>query len=327
MTRRLRRTAALLCAAVAASTALSGCGLSTGFALPLDVLPGSIPAVPELKGVSITVGSKDFTEQIILGHIAEFALAAAGANINDLTNIQGSNSARQALINGDVDVQWEYTGTAWVSYQGNTDPIADEQKQYEAVRDADTKNGLAWLDYSPLNNTYAFAMNEKVAKELNITTMSQMAEVIKKDPGKGIFCLETEFVSRTDGFPGVKKAYGFDVPPGNVKNFGTGAVYQATGTGSCNFGEVFTTDGRILALNLTVLEDDKKFFPQYNVAPVVRQEFLDAHPQIRQVLEPIAKKLDNKSMQELGAKVDVDGSDPVLVARDWLVKEGFIKLP
>ena len=288
-----KRLLALACAAATGAATLTGCGLNSSFALPLDILPGTLPA-HALDGVKLVVGSKDFTEEIILGHIAEFALAASGADIEDLNNIQGSNSARNALVNGDVDLYYDYTGTGWINYLGNDKPIADQQKQYEAMRDADAKNGLVWLPYSPLNDTYAFAMSPQVAAKLKIKTVSQMADLIKKDPSKGVFCLETEFASRNDGFPGVKKAYGFDVPAANVKNFGTGAVYAATASGSCNFGEVFTTDGRIRALHLTVLDDDKKFFPQYNVAPVVRKPVLDAHPAIATVFDPDRAEADQR---------------------------------
>ncbi len=320
---RARRLTAL----AAVCGLLSSCGLDSSFALPLDVLPGSIQAQPDLAGARVVVGSKDFTEQIILGHITEFALAAAGADVVDLTNIQGSNSSRQALLSGDTDVQWEYTGTAWISYFGETTPIPDERAQYEAVRDRDSANGLTWLDYAPLNNTYAFAVTRADAQRLGVTTVSQLAQVIREDPAQGVFCLETEFISRDDGFPGVQRAYDFQVPPANVKIFGAGAVYQALANGACTIGEVTSTDGRALALDLAVLADDRKFFPQYNAAPVVRDDFLAAHPGVRGVLAPVAERLDNPTMQRLSATVDVDGADPVEVARDWLVREGFIRLP
>jgi osmoprotectant transport system substrate-binding protein len=87
---------------------------------------------------------------------------------------------------------------------------------------------------------------------------------------------------------------------------------------------VFTTDGRILALNLVVLEDDKRFFPQYNATITLRKEFNEAHPQVAQVMAPILKKLDNDTMRKLNAEVDVDGRDPAVVARDWLAREGFV---
>ncbi|WP_447002529.1 glycine betaine ABC transporter substrate-binding protein [Saccharothrix isguenensis] len=315
-------------AAAAAVLLTSACGLESSFALPFEVAPGSIQPVPELAGVDIAVGSKDFTENQVLGYIAEVALVAAGAEVRDMTNIQGSNSARQALLTGDVDLSWDYTGTGWISYLGNTDPIPDAQAQYEAVRDADlARNGLVWLDYSAIDNTYAFAVTEEFAQANNLRTTSDMAALISASPDKGVFCLETEFVSRNDGFPGVARAYGFDPGAVEVKTFGTGTIYTATSIGLCNFGEVFTTDGRIVALNLVVLEDDKNFFPRYNAAIVLREDFHTAHPQVEEVLAPVVAKLDNDTIRALNAEVDVDGRDPAAVARDWLVSEGFVSLP
>ncbi|ONI84078.1 glycine/betaine ABC transporter substrate-binding protein [Actinosynnema sp. ALI-1.44] len=319
------RTRTRLTALLATAGLLAGCGLETTYALPFEVGPGSITPAAELSGVDIAVGSKDFTENIVLGYITEVALTAAGAEIRDMTNIQGSNSSRQALLTGDIDVSWDYTGTGWISYLGHTDPIPEEKAQYEAVRDADlAKNNLVWLPYSKVNNTYAFAVTQDFARANNLKTTSDMVELIRQDPAKGVFCLETEFVSRSDGFPGVAKAYGFDARAVQVKVFGTGTIYTATSSGNCNFGEVFTTDGRILALNLVVLEDDKKFFPQYNAAPVLRKDFADAHPQVAQVLAPVVARLDNDTMRKLNAEVDVDGKDPAVVARDWLAREGFV---
>ncbi|WNV86307.1 glycine betaine ABC transporter substrate-binding protein [Umezawaea sp. Da 62-37] len=317
-------------AVLAAVTGLlaSGCGLETTFALPFDVAPGSIKPVPELDGVGVAVGSKDFTENQVLGYIAEVALTAAGAEVRDMTNIQGSNSSRQALLTGDIDLSWDYTGTGWISYLGNTDPVPDERAQYEAVRDADlAANGLRWLDYSAVNNTYAFAVTQEFARANNLKTTSDMAALVRDSPDKAVFCLETEFISRNDGFPGVAKTYGFDVGAVQVKTFGSGTIYTATSTGSCNFGEVFTTDGRILALDLVVLEDDKKFFPQYNATIVLRDEFEKAHPQVAKIMAPVVEKLDNDTIRKLNAEVDVNGHDPAVVARDWMVREGFVSLP
>lgn len=308
---------------VAVALAASGCGLSTNTGVPFTVTPGTITPVAGLRGVTITVGSKDFTEQILLGYMAELALSAAGANVRDLTNIQGSSNARLALLTGDIDVTWEYTGTGWINYLGNTDPIPDERAQYDAVRDADLQqNGLAWLPYSPLNNTYAFGTTRAYAEQHNLRSNSDMAAFLTENPDEAVFCVETEFASRQDGFPGVQAVYGF--PPTEVKTFGTGAIYSSIANGTCNFGEIFTTDGRIAGLDLAVLADDKKFFPQYNVCVVLRDEFRRQHPEIETIMQPIAAALTNEEMIELGKLVDVDGADPGVVAKDWMVAKGFI---
>jgi osmoprotectant transport system substrate-binding protein len=317
----MRRQAAAL--VTAAMLLLTGCGLSQNTAIPFTVTPGTITPVPALEDVTITVGSKDFTEQILVGYIAELALSAAGANVRDLTNIQGSSNSRLALINGDIDLTWEYTGTGWINYLGNTDPIPDERAQYEAVRDADlSQNGVRWLPYSQLNNTYAFGVTEAYAQEHNLRTTSDMTAFLQQNPDQAVFCVETEFASRQDGLPGVQAAYGF--PTTEVKTFGTGAIYAGIANGTCNFGEIFTTDGRIAGLNLRVLEDDRKFFPQYNICVVLREEFYQRYPEIEQVMQPVAMALTNDEMIELGKLVDVDGEDPGIVARDWMIAKGFI---
>ena len=324
----LRRAKAVLTvvAAVAclATTAACGLGTAAGYT-PSGELAGPVKDV-DLEGASLSVGSKNFTEQLILGKIAVILMKSAGAGVTDLTNIPGSASARYAQVDGQVDMEWEYTGTAWISYLGHTKPIPEEQKQYEAVRDEDLKeNGLVWLKPAPMNNTYGFATPTETLKKLGISKLSEIADL---PPDQRTFCVESEFKNRNDGFEPMLKKYGLqlgkDVPQGNVKTLATGAIYAATDKGECNFGEIFTTDGRIKALDLTVLEDDRAFFPKYNVATVFRKEVLDEHPELKDLFAPVSAKLDDKTLIELNAQVDVDGRDPVDVAHDWLQKEGFL---
>ena len=304
---------------------LGGCGLDVNTALPYRVLPGSIKADQALRGVEITVGSKDFTENILLGYLAEMALSAAGADVVDLTDLKGSQTARQALLTGEVDVTWEYTGTGWINYQGNELPVpGGEQAQYDATKKADRERfGVEWLAYSPLNDQYAFAVTEAYGAQHGLKTTSDLAAFLAKNPSEAVFCLETEFTSRQDGFPAAVRTYGLQ--PAEVKNFGIGTIYSAVAGGTCPVGEVFTTDGRIAAQKLRVLEDDRKAFPQYNVAPTVRAEFLARYPQVRGPLETVSRALTNEQMIELCRQVDVEGRDAGVVARDWMVTRGFIR--
>ena len=317
-------TAVTLCGVLAVS-----CGLESGGALPLSVEPGSIQPVPELEDVKITVGSKDFTEQVTLGYIIEFALSAAGAEVRDLTNIQGSNSTRDAQLDGQIDVTYEYTGTGWINYLGNEIPIPDPTAQFEAVRDEDLEsNGMVWVDPAPMNNTYALAMSRQTAEETGITTLSEYADLVNRDPAAATTCVETEFNVRQDGFPGMAAKYGFDPARANRQILQTGIIYQATADGTqCKFGEVFTTDGRIIALDLVLLEDDRQFFPKYNPAITMRKDFAEAHPQVAEVMAPISAALTNEEITDLNRRVDVEGEDPADVARDWLVQKGFVTLP
>lgn len=320
--RGARRTCLVLAGALVLA---SGCGLTSGSPMVDDVEPGSIGQGKPLDGADLTVTSKEFTEQLILGAIMGIAFQAAGASVLDRTGIQGSIGAREAVKSGDADGMYEYTGTAWITYLGNSEPITDPQKQWEAVRDADAKNGVTWLPPSTLNNTYALAMNQSNFKKYGTKTLSDVAALAKSDPGAVTVCVESEFANRADGLPGMEKAYGMSIPTGNVTQMDTGIIYTQVAKGTCTYGEVFTTDGRIKSMNLVVMADDKKFFPNYNVAPEINSKALKKYPAIAEVLDPITKKLNNTVAQTLNAKVDVDGEDPHQVALDWMKEEGFVK--
>ncbi|MFE0446292.1 glycine betaine ABC transporter substrate-binding protein [Streptomyces fungicidicus] len=318
-----RRTGPLLAAALLA--AASACGLTSGSPMVDDVKPGSIGKGKPLEGAKLTVTSKEFTEQLILGAIMGIAFQAAGAEVIDRTGIQGSVGSREAVVNGDADAAYEYTGTAWITYQGNSKPIPDPREQWRAVRDADVRNGVTWLAPSALNNTYALAMNQANYEKYRTRTLSEVAALAKSDPGAVTLCVEGEFANRADGLPGMEKAYGMNIPAANVTQMDTGIIYTQTAKGACTYGEVFTTDGRIKSMNLVVMKDDKKFFPNYNAAPTVNTDTLKKWPAIAEVLDPVTAKLDNTVAQDLNAKVDVDGEDPHQVALDWMVDEGFVK--
>ncbi|MCQ4083842.1 glycine betaine ABC transporter substrate-binding protein [Streptomyces sp. RB6PN25] len=310
---------------VALPAALCGCGLKSGEVIADAVGPGSIGKDQPLKGVTITVTSKNFSEQIILGEMMGLALKAAGAQVIDRTNIQGSIGARQAILKGTADAMYDYTGTAWITYLGHTRPIPDPQAQWRAVRGEDAHNGVTWLPPATLNNTYALGANQANQKKYGFTTLSDVAALSRSAPGAVTLCVENEFDVREDGLPGMEKAYGMKIPAANVKVTDSGIVYTQVANGSsCILGEVFTTDGRIPAKHLHVLADDKHFFPNYNAAPEINSAFLMKHPQLAAVLDPITKKLTTRNQQQLNAKVDVGGEDPRKVAKAWLVREGFI---
>ncbi|MCV7152990.1 glycine betaine ABC transporter substrate-binding protein [Mycolicibacterium pyrenivorans] len=309
-------------AAVACIVLACGCGLRSASGAVLAADPGTIQHYESLEGVPITVAAKDFTEQLILGNMLSTILSTAGADVTNLTNTPGSFGVRQALLNGDADISPEYTGTGWINYLGNEQPIKDEIAQWQAVNEADQANGLTWLPPAPLNNTYAFAIREDAAERLGVTRLSDLTNL---DRSELTFCVESEFASRNDGFVPMLQTYGLTrADLGNVATLDTGVIYTATADGVCNFGEVFTTDGRIPALNLRVLEDDKTFFPLYNLSEVIDSELLDAHPELEEIFAQLNPRLTNETMLALNAKVDNDGDDPALVARDWLIEQGLV---
>ncbi|MFJ2978681.1 glycine betaine ABC transporter substrate-binding protein [Curtobacterium sp. NPDC087082] len=329
-----RRVATATAVAGAAALVLTGCGLqpATSFVPAAD--PGSIQRIDDLPdGAHITVTSKNFTEQLVLGKIAVLAAKAAGFDVTDETNVPGSVAVRELMTSHGADFTYEYTGTAWLTFMGHSEGIPDKTEQWEAVKEEDAGNGLTWLEPAPMNNTYAFAVRDEAVSELgDIKTLSDITKLPVSDR---TFCVESEFNSRADGFKPMLKKYGLElggsgdngIPTKNVSILDTGTVYTATDRGKCNFGEVFTTDGRIKSLGLTVLEDDKGFFPAYNVAPVLDSATLKEYPQLEDVYDQISPKLTDAVLQELNRQVDVEGREPADVAFDWMVKEGFITKP
>jgi osmoprotectant transport system substrate-binding protein len=310
-----------------AALALTGCSVTTDSGgKDVSVGEGSIKKDDALAGQTIAVGSKEFTENIVLGHLTMLALKAAGANVTDKTNIKGSVNVRKAMLAGEVNTYWDYTGTGWITYLNHTDPIPDSKQQYEAVAKEDKeKNGVVWGSMAPANNTYALAIPEEKAKEWNLKTLSDLATFAKTNPGKATFCLEPEFASRNDGWAGMAKKYGIDLPAANRKVMDAGVVYSEVKKGqSCNFGEVYITDGRISNQKLLPLEDDKKFFPIYNPALTINKDTAAKYPSLAKLMEPIAAKLDNDTLRKLNERVDIKGEPVAQVTADWMKQEGFI---
>ncbi len=319
MSTRIALSAAL------ATFALAGCALgqdSSG-----DVQAGSLAEGAALKGATLKVGSKEFTEQLVLCEITAQALQSAGAQVQRTCGLSGTNSARSALQNGEIDMYWEYTGTGWISHLQRTDPSSDPKELFEAVAEADkAENEIVWLPSAPANNTYAIAVAEETAKELGVTTISDYAELARSKPQQASFCGAAEFFGRADGWPGVEETYEFDLPDAQTAELAAGAIYNAMDKGDpCVFGEVFATDGRVEALGLRVLEDDRNFFTAYNPALTVGEAVNGEHPQIADVIAPVSEALDDETLQSLNAQVDVEGLDPKQVAGDWLREQGFIK--
>ena len=321
---RLATVATLLVVAV---IGLAGCGLvsSSGTFKQASLPDGSRP----LDGAKLTVTSKSFTEGVILGKITATYLAAAGADVTDLTGAPGSASSRQAQLNGDADILWEYTGTGWVNYHNETETISDPTELWQKVHDIELKeNQLVWLPPANFNDTYAFAASTPTAKRLGVKSLSDVAKLPVADR---TFCVDDEFFSRPDGFKPMLEKYGMPldgpngVPLGNVTRMDAGVVYTSTAKSSpCNFGMVYTTDGRIKNLDLAVLEDDKKFFLPYSGTAVVREDVMKRYPQLNELLGTISERLTDNVMQELNGRVDIDGEDPADVAYDWLLSEKLI---
>lgn len=317
--RYLRTTRWRLAAAFAAlSLAAAACGGGGG----------SGSGDSGLSGAQITVGSKEFTEQLILGQMAIKLLEDAGANVTDRTGIQGTTNVRKALTSGEIDLYWEYTGTGWIVHLGHTasDAPKDTQQLYQQVAKEDLqKNNIKWLPPADVNNTYAIATKKGRGKQLGVSNLSDYAELAEKSPQKASMCAATEFLTRDDGLPGLEQTYGFSLPKSAISQVALGVIYTQVPKGqACNFGEVFATDGRIIANNLEIIEDNKDFFVKYNVAMTMRQEVFKKNPQLAEVFKPLTNKLTTEKMRQLNAKVDVQGQLPEQVAEEFLQQNGLI---
>jgi osmoprotectant transport system substrate-binding protein len=300
------------------SLIVAGCGGAGGGGSSGDI---------DLSGAEFTVGSKEFTEQLILGQITLQVLENAGATVNDQIGLAGTVAARKALESGEIDMYWEYTGTGWITHLGHTKPIPDSQKQFEAVAKEDLKeNDIKWLSPpSPANNTYTMAVRSEAYDKLGVKKLSDFKQLVEENPEEATVCVGTEFSTRDDGLPGMEEAYDFEFPKENIVKIDEGLIYQQVDKGEqCNFGEVFQTDGRIAGLDLKLVQDDKSFFPIYNPALTVSKEVIEKNPQIAKLFAPISEKLTTDELQKLNAKVDVEGQLEDQVAEEWLSQNGFI---
>ena len=282
-----------------------------------------------LSGVSITVSGKEFTEQLILGQILVKALEDAGADVNDQTAIFGSENTRTALESGDVDMYWEYTGTAWSVHLGREigEAPGDPVELYNAVKTGDLEeNGIVWLDMTQVNNPYALGLLRSRAEELGVSTISDFANIANTDPENATLCGATEWLTRDDGFPALAAEYGFELSGDQLAEVEFSIIPSQVVDGStCVFGEFFGTDGTIAANDILILEDDLNSFFAYNNALTVRKDVYDEHGEaLEDIFGPISAALNSEVMRELNSRVDADGEEPEAVAESWLRENGFI---
>jgi osmoprotectant transport system substrate-binding protein len=277
-----------------------------------------------LDGVSLTVGSKDFTENILLGEMFAQAAEAAGASVDNQVNLGGTSVNREALLSGDIDVYPDYNGTGWTVHLGNEDPSQDPQELYDVTAAADLEqNDIKWVGLSPFNDTYGFAANGDLAAAEGGFDFQSMADYLQANPDATV-CMETEFPDRPDGLVLWEDATGYELPRSQTKILDTGLIYTETDKGACDFGEVFTTDGRIQALNLELV-DDPGVMILYNVSFTMRNEVYDAHADAYdEMADAILEPLDEAKMAELNALVDVEGQPAERVAEDYLKEVGVL---
>lgn len=292
------------------------CTLIMGLGLLLSGFANAADAAAETP--VLRIGARVFTEQTMLAELTAQYLRDKGYDVQ-ITGGLGSNLARSAQESGQLDLLWEYTGVSLVAYN-HVDEKLDSEQTYQRVKELDAKKGLVWLSPSKFNNTYALALPDKIAQQYpQVNTMSELTTVLKAEADKGhIVALDTEFANRSDGLVGMVKHYGMNLGRENTRQMDAGLVYTALRNGQVFAGLVYTTDGRLNAFKLKVLADDKHYFPDYTAAPVIRKEYLDKHPELADLLKPLAALLDNQTMRTLNARIDVDHESPTVVAAEFL---------
>jgi len=318
----MRRNRFVLVLVAAGVLAVAACAGSDG----AGARSGSLGAF-DLSGRTFTVGSKEFTENVLLGQITVQALRATGAEVHDVVTITGSTNVRTALTAGEIDMYWDYTGTGWTVYLRREPSAAprDEHLLYEQVKQADAANGVAWLEPAPLNDTYAVAGNAQVVEHTGVRSLTGYAELVRRDPNQARLCAAAEFLTRDDGWSGLERAYGFDLPDSGIAELELSIIAPQVAQGqACSFGEVTSTDGAVAANKLVVLDDDRQFFVRYNGALTVRREVLDANPRLAEIFAPISAALTTDVIRGLNERIDVGGELPDEVAEDFLRSHGFI---
>jgi len=296
---------------------------ATGLLLSVALLAGCGGAsASKGTGDTIVVGSKDFTESILLGEIA----AQLIENRTDLKverkhSLGGTSVNFNGLKNGDITLYAEYDGTAYGPILGHTEPIADPAKLHEQVKkEFEERFRITWSEPLGMNNTYTLAVPREIAEKYNLKTYSDLLAV----DDQLVFGTTNEFMGRqVDGYYPLVETYGFEFK--RVATMQTGLRWKAIETGEIQVIDAYATDGKLVEFDMVILEDDKHFFPPYNGAYVVRMDAVEAHPEILDLLNELGGLLPDEKMQQLNYRVDSLEEPVEKVARDFLVEQGLIE--
>jgi osmoprotectant transport system substrate-binding protein len=307
-----------------AFTTLVGVLLTACGAPAQTTQPTAAPQPAPAEAAPVRIGSKNFTEAILVAEMYALALENAGIRVERKFNLGATPVAHTALVNGEIDLYPEYTSTGLLEVLKQA-PISDARVILEAVRKGyEEQFKLTWLEPSPFNNTNALAMTRQRAEELGIRTYSDLVA----RSGELKLGGPPEFPEREDT-KGLMAAYGFDPKfiGDNFVQLDTGALrYEALMKGDIDVVVAFGTDGQINGLGLALLEDDKNYYPIYQIAPVIRQDTLTANPIIAETLNKLAPLLTNDVMSGLNWQVDGPEKKEIAdVARTFLQQQGFIK--
>lgn len=277
------------------------------------------------SGGSVSVGSKKFTEQILLGEMYAQAFEAADYDVERKLNLGSEQVMDKSLQDGTIDVYPEYTGTAYVAIlekppDSYPETAEETYKQVAEFYENREDTPMQMLEPAPFENNYGIVMRADKAKELGIKTLADLAE--KSD--QLVFSSYSEFQNRSDGYPNMQESYPkLDFKDIKIVN-SLGIRYKALAQGEADVAIGFTTDGQLASDKLTVLEDPKNIWPKYYPAPVVTQKFLDENDDAKKILNEVSASLDADKMRELNGMVDLEQEDPEDVAQQHLEDAGIL---
>jgi osmoprotectant transport system substrate-binding protein len=279
---------------------------------------------------AVVVSSKLSSESAMIGQMIRMLLNAARIETVDRTTLGATYVVRKALLAGEIDLYVEYTGNAGFFFNLPTDPAwKDLRKGYELGAKLDyTANKIVWLTPANASNAWALAVRKDVSQANSLKTMSDFARWVSGG-GKVVLACSAEFAN-AGTLRGLENAYGFTMRSEQLIVLAGGETSATIGaaaarTNGTNTAMVYGTDGNIVAANLVVLEDDKHEQPVYAPVPMVRAAVLTAHPNIAAIVKPLMESFSRDSLQQLNARVQVNGESAKSVAEDYLKSKGFLK--
>jgi osmoprotectant transport system substrate-binding protein len=279
------------------------------------LLSGCMP-----KSSGLTVGSKNFTEQLVLGELlAQYLARFTSVPVNRRFYLAGTYICHQALLAGRIDMYVEYTGTALVAILKEK-PVSDHAAVFNTVKDLYSRRfGLEVLPSLGFDNTFAMVMRGNDARRLRLKTLSDAAAISSQlRLGVGY-----EFLERPDGYPGLAAKYGFKFAE-TPRVMDLGLLYRALQNNQVDIVAGSNTDGLIAALDLVVLEDDRHYFPPYDAVPIVRRATLERHPEIAAALQKLSGRITADDMRRMNYAVDGEKKDAAAVVKDFLARTLYL---
>ena len=305
--------------------------LLLSFLVLLAVAASGCSRQDEVGKGPIVVGSKIDTEGALLSQMVILMLRGKGFEVVDKSQFGPTSVVRKAIISGEIDMYPEYTGNGAFFFDEADSPVWKSAKQgYERVKELDkAQNNIVWLTPAPANNTWAIAVPKTLADKENLASLDDFAAYVKRGGYVKLIGSE-EFVTSPAALPAFQQDYGFTLKQSQLLVVSSGDTAQtekaaAQGTDSVNAAMAYGTDGSLSAFNLVVLSDPRGVQPVYQPAPIIRGKVYDKYPEIGTILGPVFESLGLVTLQTLNGKIAVEGQNAADVARDYLVKKGFVK--